>query len=209
MRIDRSRFLELAVLLAAGGCERSNQPTTVVPVVLPSASAPTPPPSASAATSATPTPPAADARCSNENGDPAPICRRIGPACEGMRDECDSIHEDLKPRVAEAFARCFAEVRRPRCRDKALGACMRRAIEDTCPEPAAIQRCRAIMTKCTAAGKRPKYDEETCAKVLSAVVPGGPGKWDEVDEERLGPSTAEGCSLTYVLPYQPWGPSWR
>jgi hypothetical protein len=42
------------------------------------------------------------------------------------------------------------------------------------------------------------------------VKPGGPGDWEAVDEERMGPGpTQEACSLEYVLPYQPYGWMWR
>jgi hypothetical protein len=213
MVIDRRRFLELAALLYSAGpvatlaCDRgSPPPATVVPVQLPAASTTPPPPSAAPIASAPAVP--ADA-CSNAKGDARSACLKVTSACEGLRDECESLHEDLRPRVAQQFAECFAQTRAPRCRDKALGACMRRAIESACVEPGATARCETIMRACTAAGKRPKYSLETCAKILSAIVPGGPGQWDEVDEERLGPSTAEGCSLEYVLPYQPYGFSWR
>lgn len=207
MRIDKQRFLELAVLVAAGGCDRAaSQPAPVVPVqlppVAPSASASAPP---SASASALPPAPL----CDNAKGSPRSVCDRVGPACEGLHEECVSLDEDLRPRVAEAFAECFAQQKASRCRDRALGACMRKAIEGACVEPGTTERCRGIMAKCEAAGRRPKYTLEQCERVLSATLPQGPGKWQEVDEERLGPSMAEGCSLTYALPYQPWGPSFR
>jgi hypothetical protein len=153
--------------------------------------------------------PPVDPSCSNDVGTLA-ACSRIGPSCEGIKDECRSIRSDLRPRVTAAFAECFAKVKRPKCRDKALGACMRAAVESTCIEQSAVNRCRDIMRACRDAKKEPKYTLAQCAKVIAAVpAGGGPGDWDKVDVERLGPSSEGGaCSLRWVLPYQPWGPSW-
>lgn len=148
-----------------------------------------------------------DPSCSNANGN-LDVCSRIGPACEGLVDECRGL-TDLRPRVAQAFGECFAKAHRPGCRDKTMGACMRAAVLSACIEPGSVRECRRIMTSCRAAGKAPTYSLEECAKVVSAAMPSrDPLGWPRVDAERLGPTVEGGCSLRQVLPYQPWGPSW-
>jgi predicted small lipoprotein YifL len=226
LQIDRGEFLRLTALLALASCGRSGPEPVAVVVpaeVVDAGASPSPstaPPLAAAppasASSVEPAPdqheagdPEVDASCSNTTGTLA-ACGRIGPACEGMASECRSLSTDLRPRVAAAFADCFAKTRRPKCRDKALGACMRAAVESACIEPGSVTLCKSIMRSCKAAKQEPKYTLAQCAKVVSAVTTGsGPGGWDKVDEQRLGPSSEGGaCSLRWVLPYQPWGPSW-
>jgi hypothetical protein len=230
MHVDRREFRRLVALLALASCDRSGPAWDRTPAVaVPPENAPadaaaspmvtvTPPEPArtSAPESASSAPdepePPLDPSCSNEKGTLA-ACKRIGPACEGLAAECRGLTDHaFRPRVAEAVAQCFASAKRPTCRDKSLGACMRKAVESACIERGTITRCRAIMKACRAARREPSYTLQQCAKVLSAAAPDpGPSGWDQVDEERLGPGlpTGEGCSLNFVLPYQPWGPSWN
>jgi hypothetical protein len=221
MKIDASEFRRLVALLAVAACDRSGPPVnvTVPPENAPPAvatEAPLPP--APAEAEVPPPSPVADdpelpvdPSCSNAKGSLA-SCSRVGPACEGLASECKHlVAAEFRPRVAEAVAQCFAKARPPKCRDKALGACMRKAVESACVEPDSVATCRSIMKACRAAHREPAYTLAQCAAVISAVTPRqDPSSWDRVDEERLGPSgpTGEGCTLRYVLPYQPWGPSW-
>lgn len=197
MQLDRTEFLRLTALLALASCERPAKPPTV-PVVNVS-------PTEAPPIVVEPAP--AEPACSNATGS-IQACERVGPGCEGLADECKDIGDDFRPRVAERFAECFANTRRPTCRGRALGACMRAAVESACVEPGTEDECRDLMKRCHDAGTPPKYTLETCAKILSAVRPDG--DWADVDRERLGPSAESGaCTLLYVLPYQPWGHSWR
>jgi hypothetical protein len=207
MRIDRAEFLRLTVVLGAAACE----PRAAEIVVVPTQPVPSAAPSSAPARPSAPraaVDPNVDPSCSNAVGSSA-ACERVGPACEGLHDECLSLGDDLRPRVMERFADCFAKAKAPRCRDRALGACMRAAVESACVEPGTTKACEDLLAACRAAGKKPDYTLEQCTKVLSAVKPEGAGRWDEVDRQRLGPSSEGDCSLRYVLPYQPWGPSWR
>lgn len=222
MRLDRSRFLELTFLLATG-CGASRMAPDAVPDLRP---APLDAPSASPTDAGSDAPStdasldaslgtnananaAATISC-NDVGNPIAACKRVSPACEGLREECMGLTIQLRPRVAEAFAECMAKARAKTCRSRSLGACMRAAIEGSCADPDATKTCEGLMADCRAKGRAPKYTLDQCAKILSATAPGAEGDWREVDEERMGfgPS-AESCSLEYVLPYQPWGFSWR
>ena len=216
MQVDRGVFLELTALLAAAAtsaaCTRP-PPDAGIPgnAVSAGSAAGVSPAAPSALTIPAAAPPSfdsGDGACSNDVGSLA-ACARIGPSCEGLAEECRSIGGSLRPRVAAAFADCFARARPPKCRDAKLGACMRAAVESACIEPDALVRCTRIMAACASAGRTPKYTLDRCARVLSATPPDADGDWSAVDEERLGPSTAEGCSLEAVLPYQPYGFSWR
>lgn len=219
MRVDRSRFLELTVLLTAGcGAAQSDpraSPATTVQLAPPlgaGADASPPPMVVVEAPDAAPapaSPPAKPALC-NDSGDVHNACGRVSPTCEGLRDECESLTEDLRPKMAEAFAECMAKTKGRTCRSRDLGACFRAAIEAGCIDDEARTRCESLMADCKTHGKKPRYTLDQCAKVLSASTPDRPGEWRKVNEERLGYGpTSEACSLTYVLPYQPWGPSWR
>lgn len=222
MRLDRSRFLELTFLLATG-CGASR----LAPDAVPDLRTPTPldrPSNASAdagqdeakkdagldADAAKPVAPVTAVASCNDVGNPLAACKQVSPACEGLREECMSLSVQLRPRVAQAFAECMAKSRGKTCKPRSLGACMRAAIEGSCADPDATKTCEGLMAECHAKGRTPKYTLEQCAKILSATAPGAEGDWREVDEERMGfgPS-AESCSLEYVLPYQPWGFSWR
>ncbi|MBS2011712.1 MAG: hypothetical protein JST00_02265 [Deltaproteobacteria bacterium] len=228
LEIHRAEFLRWTALLALASCEpaKADAPLVQAPI-LPPVQAPSAPPflvgdppsrapaaaSASARAIAPPEPeddpsdPRSDPSCNNANGSLA-VCSAIGPACEGLSDECMGLG-DLRPRVAQKFGECFAKARRPSCRDKAMGACMRAAVMATCIEPGSAAECRRIMRSCRAAGKTPTYTLEECAKVVSAPMPSqDPSGWPKVDAERLGPTGEDGCTLRQVLPYQPWGPSW-
>ena len=153
--------------------------------------------------------PPATASC-NDVGNPIAACKQVSPACEGLREECMGLTSQLRPRVAQAFAECMAKARGKSCRSRSLGACMRAAIEGSCADPDATKTCEELMAGCRAKGRSPKYTLDQCAKILSATAPGAEGDWREVDEERMGVGpSAESCSLEYVLPYQPWGFSWR
>lgn len=214
MRVDKSRFLELTVLLAAGcGAPKASTPETQVQLAAPASASPPVLVEAKIDASAPEPPPPVhkeSASC-NDQGSVTAACAKIGPACEGLRQECESLADGLRPKVAESFAECMAKARGgPACRSRGLGACFRSAIEGGCADDEAVTACRTLMDGCTAHGKKPRYTLDQCAKILSATPPGGEGDWRTVDEERLGYGpTAEACSLTYVLPYQPWGPSWR
>lgn len=192
MIVDRVRFLQLSVLLASS-CHGA-EPVTVKPAP----EKPAPPPTESVQ------PP-----CDNAVGTLA-ACANVTPACEGLHEECGDLLSDFRPRVAAAFATCFARANPKSCRGKALGACMRTAVESACVEPETVPVCESIMAACNAAGKHPKYSLSSCTKVLSAVpTSDDPSSWRRVNEERLGPSAKGGCSLEHVLAYQPYGPSWR
>lgn len=217
MHIDRVAFLELTIALSLAACGRAGATAgagrapepTVIPLQPPPVAASTTGSASARSAPATPGVAAEDTSC-NATGSLA-ACDRIGPACEGLLDECRSIGESFRPRVAEKFAECFAKARPPRCREKALGACMRKAVESACVEPFAEKVCHDFMAACTAAKKPPKYSFEQCTKVVSAVN-GGPGghEWDNANMGLLGPTSESGsCSLQYVLPYQPWGGSWK
>ena len=229
MRIDRNIFLHLTAALATACHEEPTAPPAVAMVPTVSSSTPASPPesaqvsapvtpgdaaatspSALASTSAPVSAPApsSDPTCSNDIGT-LDACAGVGPACEGLAAECRRLGEDLRPRIAQRFAECFAQAREPACRDKKLGGCMRSAVESACVEPSAASRCQSIMASCRAAGRAPRYTLDQCAKILSATLARGPGKWTQVDAERMGSSFAEGCSLDYVLPYQPYGFMWR
>jgi hypothetical protein len=211
MQVDRSEFLRLATLLfGITSCgERAPAPAG------PGSPGPGPGPRAGEApleNRAEPPPrgpePRSDPSCSNSRGT-LQACARVSPTCESLRGECTSLTEDLVPRVAEKWAACFANAKQA-CRPKSLGACMQAAVEHACIEPGAADTCRALMKACADAKTPPRYTLEQCAKIVSAVKPDGPGKWKEVDEERMGPGpTQEACSLEYVLPYQPYGWMWR
>lgn len=219
--IRRGEFLRLTALLALASCDASRAEPQVVhaPILPPVATTGADP--ALSAPPPIPTPPPIGAATGNDDGeipiDPScsnaqgslDVCKRIGPACEGLVDECEGL-TDLRPRVAQAFGECFAKARRPSCRDKAMGACMRAAVMSACIEPGSVEQCRRIRKSCLDAGKTPTYSLEECAKVVSAAAPSNRASdWPRVDAERLGPSSsAEPCSLRQVLPYQPWGPSW-
>lgn len=217
-RIDRTEFFRLTMIMASAACGPA--PESVARVEIPSV--PTRPdagPSGAGVAAQTldasvaltePTDPAVDPSCSNAEGTLA-ACARIGPSCEGLAQECRGIGRDLRPRVAARFAECFAKAKGPKCRDKSLGACMRAAVESACIEPGATARCQELAQACRDAGKPPKYTVEQCAKVLSAARPSSKASsWDQTDVTMLGPSSEAGsCSLTYVLPYQPWGISWK
>lgn len=223
MVVERSRFLELTVLLATGcGAARSGE-QTVPDLVRENASANAAvaalardheagakAPTEAASSKAPPVaPPNAQSSC-NDHGDPRPACLRVSSACEGLREECMDLGAELRPNIAEAWAECMAKARPRTCRSHALGACMRAAIEASCIDAEAEKTCEALMAECRTNGRNPKYTLEQCAKVLSATAPGAEGDWRKVDEERLGHGpSAESCSLTFVLPYQPWGSSWR
>src|SRR5688572_2221001 len=102
--IRRSEFLRLTALLAMASCEPGKSEPQVVhapilpPVETAAPTAPTadhpvaPPPRSTSAPVATtddkegPDPPS-DPSCSNAKGSLA-VCKRIGPACEGLVDEC-------------------------------------------------------------------------------------------------------------------------
>ncbi len=221
MQIDRNQFLHLTLLIGAYACggEQANNVVIVPtqPLDIPIASA-KPPPSA-APKPATPVAreepdPPDDPSCSNAKGSPIrKLCLKVSPSCEGLREECLSLADDFRPRVAEKWAECFAKTTASDCRDPKLGACMRAATESACVEPGTIKTCRGLMTSCREAGKAPDYTLDRCVRILSAVKPStkkGGGDWDVVDVERLGPSEESGsCSLEYVLPYQPYGANWR
>ena len=192
MRVDRLQFVRLALLIAAS-CKSAAPAHRIDPDPTPSAK---------------PTPDVGPA-CSNAIGSAA-ACAKVSPACEGLQEECTDIAQDLRPRVAEAFTKCFAESKPPKCKDKAFGACMRAAIETTCIEPGSVAVCEALMRACANAKRPATYSLELCARVVSAVPDSkDPLGWRVVDEERMGPSGAKGCSLDGVLPYQPFGPNWR
>lgn len=220
MKIDRNEFLRLTLLLGAYACggEQSNAvvivPTQPLDIPVPSAkpSASTAPKTAPVA-SEEPDPPE-DPSCSNAKGSSIrKLCLKVSPSCEGLREECLSLADDFRPRVAEKWAECFAKTSPAECRDHKLGACMRAATEAACIEPGTVKRCRELMKDCREAGKAPDYTLDRCVRILSAVKPStkkGGGEWDVVDVERLGPSAEDGsCSLEYVLPYQPYGANWR
>jgi hypothetical protein len=204
MRIDRDEFLRLSVSLALfGGCEGAGQGPLVASPEVPIETAP-------AAPEAPEESPAPEGPSCPDAPASLAACRRVSPACEGLQDECLTLAEDLRPQVAEAWAECFARVRPSDCRGKALGACMREAIDATCVDPATVARCEETMQACKAAGTPPQYTLEQCTRIASAVVAGGPGEWETVDWERMGPSSAgEACTIEYVLPYQPFGWMWR
>jgi hypothetical protein len=146
----------------------------------------------------------------NDVGNPVAECKRVSPVCEGLREECMGLTVQLRPRVAQAFAECMAKSHGKSCRSRALGACMRAAVEGSCADPEATKTCEGLMAGCRAKGREPKYTLDQCAKILSATAPDAEGDWRTVDEERMGVGpSAESCSLEYVLPYQPWGFSWR
>ncbi|MFO0643953.1 MAG: hypothetical protein U0183_32305 [Polyangiaceae bacterium] len=237
MKVDKARFVELTLLMAAGcGASQSapnGQYVSLVPP--PNAAAPGPSPygpiytapapiygpSSPPRSSGTPAPVPvpvpvpvpSPAACADGPVDMVTACAGVSPTCEGLANECRSLTDDLRPKVAAAFAACFAKVKA--CRSPALGACMRSAILSSCADEGAVAECRDIMDKCKASGKPAKYTLDQCAKILSATTPPVPGdrrkgSFHDVDRERLGPGpSAESCSLTYVLPYQPWGSSWR
>lgn len=236
MKVDKVRFVELTLLMAAGcGAPPSSPNGQYVSLVPPpnAAQAPSPygpiytapkpvygpasPPRSSGGPVPVPVPvpvPApTPAACADGPVDMVTACAGVSPTCEGLAQECRTLTDDLRPKVAAAFAACFAKVKP--CRSRALGACMRDAIMTSCADEGAVAECRDLMDKCKASGKPAKYTLDQCAKILSATtppVPGNPqkGSFHDVDRERLGPGpSAESCSLTYVLPYQPWGSSWR
>jgi hypothetical protein len=221
MQVDRAEFLRLATLLfGIAGCGDRTPAPAGPPAPTPAPSEQQSPVKAQSGgaplanrveppTSARPpADPAADPSCSNQRGT-LRACARVSPTCEGLRGECKTLDEDLVPRVAEKWAECFANAKTA-CRPKSLGACMQAAVEHACVEPGAVATCRSLMKACDDAGSAPSYTLEQCAKVVSAVKPDGPGRWHEVDLERMGPgSTQEACSLEYVLPYQPYGWMWR
>lgn len=220
MRVDRSRFLELTFLLATG-CGASRMAPDAVPDLRPAPNdAPASPidagidarsvdASLDASLSNDANATASHVSC-NDVGDPTSACKRVSPACEGLREECMGLANELRPGVAQAFAECMAKARGKTCRSRSLGACMRAAIEGSCADADATKTCEGLMADCRAKGRSPRYTLDQCAKILSATAPGAEGDWRAVDEERMGfgPS-AESCSLEYVLPYQPWGFSWR
>lgn len=217
MKIQKHEFLRLTVLLAA--CTPAQEQAAItVPVQ--------PPPPASQVAEKQP-PPASKPKenepeeadptdppdCSNAKGAPiAKICLKVSPVCEGMREECKSLADDFRPRVAEKWATCFANAGKT-CRDDMpkLGTCMREATLATCIEPGTIKKCRELKKACRDAGKAVEYTLDQCVRVLSAVKPSKrESDWELVDIERLGPSEEAGsCSLDYVLPYQPFGDSWN
>lgn len=235
MKVDKVRFLELTLLMAAGcGAPSSTPNGQYVSLVPPpnAAQAPSPygpiytapapvygpssPPRSSGPAPVpvpVPVPVPAPAACADGPVDMVTACAGVSPTCEGLANECRSLTDDLRPKVAEAFAACFVKVKP--CRSRALGACMRNAIMTSCADESAVAECRDLMDKCKASGKPAKYTLDQCAKILSATTPPVPGdrrkgSFHDVDRERLGPGpSAESCSLTYVLPYQPWGSSWR
>jgi hypothetical protein len=217
MQVDRAEFLRLATLLfGITGCgDRTPAPAAPVSQAqqaqqeVPEARQGRAPLENRAETLAIPGDPAADPGCSNQRGT-LQACARVGPTCEGRREECKRLDEDLVPRVAEKWAECFANAKRGGCASKPLGTCMQAAVDHACIEPGAVATCKALMKACEDAKTPPRYTLEQCAKIVSAVKPDGPGKWKEVDEERMGPGpTQEACSLEYVLPYQPYGWMWR
>lgn len=217
--IRRAEFLRLTALLALASCDATRSEPQVVhaPMLPPVATdtagipprIPTPSPEGTGAATTNDDPEIPiDPSCNNAQGS-LDVCKRIGPACEGLVDECMGL-DDLRPRVAQAFGECFAKARRPGCRDKAMGACMRAAVMSACIEPGSVAQCKRIMKSCHDAGKTPTYSLEECAKVVSAPTPSNRATdWPRVDAERLGPTSSDSpCSLRNVLPFQPWGPSW-
>lgn len=207
MQVERAEFLRLATLLfGIAGCgERAPAPAAPGAAA---AGAGAGAPLENRTEPASSSEPSAEAGCDNGRGT-LRACARVSPTCEGLREECTRLTEDLVPRVAEKWAECFATAKQA-CRPKSLGACMQAAVERACVEPGAADTCKALMTACAAAGTPPRYTLEQCVKVVSAVKPDGPGQWNQVDEERMGPGAAkDACSLEYVLPYQPYGWMWR
>jgi hypothetical protein len=206
MQVDRVEFLRLATLLfGIAGCgERA--PAPAAPGTAASgerAGAPLENRTEPASSSGSP-----EAGCDNGRGT-LRACARVSPTCEGLREECSSLAEDLVPRVAEQWAECFAAAKQA-CRPRSLGACMQAAVERACVEPGAADTCKMLMKACDAAGTPPRYTLEQCAKVVSTVKPDGPGHWKQIDEERMGPGAPkDACSLEHVLPYQPYGFMWR
>lgn len=207
MRIDRNEFMRLCAAITLMGCPSGRDAGAEAPV------------------------PAVEVEPGSEDvaqveldeedadaPDPCPgevpsksACARVSPACEGLPQECPYLAEALRPPIAAAWSECFAKARPPKCRDKRLGACMREAIENSCARPEMLERCEKVMVSCRKAGIEPKYTLTQCGQVASAVNPSNePSGWERVDWERMGPSSAaESCSLEYVLPYQPYGFSWR
>jgi hypothetical protein len=129
----------------------------------------------------------------------------LSPMAEGGRDACLSLGLQLRPHVAEAWSQCMAKERPGPNAYKTTKACFRAAIESSCIDEEARVVCKSMMAQCTAKKRKINYTLDQCAKVLSATAAGAEGDWRKTDEERLGYGpTAESCSISYVLPYQPF-----
>lgn len=220
MRIDRTRFLELTLLLSTAFVACEDRGPGMAPATVPAASGPAPlviPPLAETATPmpAAPEVPRSAERACPESPADLSACRRISPTCEGMAEECLSLDQSFRPRVAEQIALCMTRSRAPQCRPRSLGACMRKAIESACVEPDAVVACKEVMQACVDAKKPPKYTAEQCAAIVSSAprVHGkrmGSPEWSQEMLETLGPTEERGsCGLDWVLAYQPWGFSWK
>lgn len=202
MNVDRGEFMRLCAAIALVGCPGGRDAEAPVPAV-----------EVEPATSAQ-----RSVDLEEETPEPCPeeretssACPQVSSACEGLRPECFSLADDLRPSIANAWAACMARARPPKCRDNELGACMRAAVENSCALPEMLDRCERVMAACRKAGLEPKYTLTQCGQVASAVkTSDDPMGWEQVNWKRMGPSSsAEACSLEYVLPYQPFGFMWR
>lgn len=207
MQIKREVFLELCAALSVVGCPGSHddagavRAATVVDVE----------PTRDGERADPPPRPVAPPEPECGATDTTMVCDQVGPACEGLHDSCLRLSNGLRPPIASAWSKCFAQARPPGCRDASLGACMRDAIEESCPLPEMRSRCAEVMAACRDAGHEPQYTMKLCMQVASAVTPDDdPMGWERVDWKRMGPlASTMPCTLEYVLPYQPFGWMWR
>lgn len=225
MQISRDKFILLVAAIAQANCSSeppAQQPQPLPPMELPVqpvlevAPPPTADPTAEVTPTTTPEPgitadpvtPVAGT-CNNDVGSPSCASVKIGrgPSCEGFADECaDTVKGGMgfRPRVAEAITTCWSKRGQAACSAGPKIACIKEAVKQACPDPAVVPKCQSILASCTAAHKKTKFTLDQCVQILSSVT----GR-DRTDAESAMAPMAEGCTLSFVLPYYPFQLGWK
>lgn len=200
IRVDRERFLVLALAMAAPACARAQGEPGAPPVVI----APIAPVSADAGAlvvAPDPVEPSSPARTCEEDNDTGEVdcawSSARGPTCEGMSGMCNLLEKGYayRPRAAAAIARCFERAGARACSIKVRKGCFREGVMAACPEPRFEAPCAEAILRCEVEGKRVDYTKEECARSLSAQK--------ERDAEwalgAMGPSAEGTCKLMFTV----------